>query len=250
MKPDAAFVESLYKGLKEPVRQAVDRTVEAVVAARRGGGGVVVVTGSGPNIHEGVTTLIAELIRAGIVQGISMSSAVVAHEMAGGLDKVHRVDGRKLGLREELLPKGGLFEHTLMSPEAERIVRQEMALDEDLLRRVREAPGEVIIKAAGNMGYPMGLRTERLAREVEILARQHGLPFERVAGLGADPRTMIGAAAVAGVPALVSVPQLVGGGAVGMAIGDSIPLAQRSALMARMLAEAEVIIESGVALTQ
>jgi hypothetical protein len=137
-----------------------------------------------------------------------------------------------------------------MSPEAERIVRQEMALDEDLLRRVREAPGEVIIKAAGNMGYPMGLRTERLAREVEILARQHGLPFERVAGLGADPRTMIGAAAAAGAPALVSVPQLVGGGAVGMAIGDSIPLAQRSALMARMLAEAEVIIESGVALTQ
>jgi len=250
VKPDLEFIQSLSKGLEEPVRQAVDRTVEAVVAARRGGGGVVVVTGSGPNIHEGVTTLIAELIRAGIVQGISTSSAVVAHEMAGGLDKVHRVDGRKLGLRGELLPKGGLFELTLMSPEAERIVRQEMALDEDLLRRVREAPGEVIIKAAGNMGYPMGLRTERLAREVESLSRQHGLPFERVAGLGADPRTMIGAAAVAGVPALVSVPQLVGGGAVGMAIGDSIPLAQRSALMARMLDEAEVIIESGVALTQ
>ena len=250
MKPDFAFVESLYKGMEEPVRQAVDRTVEAMVAARRGGGGVVVVTGSGPNIHEGVTTLIAELIRAGIVQGISTSSAVVAHEMAGGLDKVHRVDGRKLGLREELLPKGGLFELTLMSAETERIVRQEMALDEDLLRRVREAPGEVIIKAAGNMGYPMGRRTERLAREVETLARQHGLPFERVAGLGADPRTMIGAAAAACAPALVSVPQLVGGGAVGMAIGDSIPLAQRSALMARMLDEASVIIESGVALTQ
>ncbi|MBE3133941.1 MAG: hypothetical protein IMZ55_10725, partial [Acidobacteria bacterium] len=62
MKPDFAFVESLYKGMEEPVRQAVDRTVEAVMAARRGGGGVVVVTGSGPNIHEGVTTLIAELI--------------------------------------------------------------------------------------------------------------------------------------------------------------------------------------------
>ncbi len=35
-----------------------------------------------------------------------------------------------------------------------------------------------------------------------------------------------------------------------MAIGDSIPLTQRSALMARMLGDAEVIIESGVALTQ
>jgi len=250
MKPDFAFVESLYEAMEAPVRESVDRTVEAVVRARRAGRNVVVVTGSGPNIHEGVTTLIAELIRAGIVQGISTSSAVVAHEMAGGLDKVHRVDGRKLGLREDLLPKGGLFELSLMSAETERIVRQEMALDEDLLRRVREAPGEVIIKAAGNMGYPMGLRTERLAREVESLARQHGMPFERIAGLGADPRTMIGAAAAAGAPALVSVPQLVGGGAVGMAIGDSIPLAKRSALMARMLGSAEVIIESGVALTQ
>jgi hypothetical protein len=125
-----------------------------------------------------------------------------------------------------------------------------MVVDEDLLRRARDAPGETIIKAAGNMGYPMGLRTERLARQIESLARQHGLPFERIAGLGADPRTMIGAASAAAIPALVSVPQLVGGGAVGMAIADSIPLTQRSALMARMLGEAEVIIESGVALTQ
>ncbi len=101
------------------MRQAVDRTVEAVVAARRAGRKVAVVTGSGPNLHEGVTTLIAELIRAGIVQGVSTSSAVVAHEMAGGLDKVRRVDGRALGLPEKLLPRGGLFEMTLMSPETE-----------------------------------------------------------------------------------------------------------------------------------
>ncbi len=250
MKPDFAFVESLYRGLEEPVRRAVDRTVAAVVAARKAGRKVAVVTGSGPNLHEGVTTLIAELIRAGIVQGVSTSSAVVAHEMAGGLDRVKRVDGRGLGLPERLLPRGGLFELTLMSQETENAVRQEMALDEELLRKVRDAPGEVIIKAAGNMGYPVGLRTERLALRIEALARAHGLPFERVAGLGADPRTMIGAAADAGVPALVSVPQLVGGGAVGMCLGDSIPLRRRSALMARLLGEAAVIIESGVALTQ
>jgi hypothetical protein len=249
-QPDFAFVKALYRELEEPVRRAVDRTVEAVVAARRAGRKVAVVTGSGPNLHEGVTTLIAELIRAGIVQGVSTSSAVVAHEMAGGLDRVKRVDGRALGLPERLLPRGGLFEMTLMSQETEAVVRQEMALDEGLLARVREAPGTVIIKAAGNMGYPVGLRTERLALRIEALARAHGLPFERVAGLGADPRTMIGAAAAAGVPALVSVPQLVGGGAVGMCVGDSIPLKQRSALMARLLGEAAVIIESGVALTQ
>jgi hypothetical protein len=250
MKPDFAFVESLSTELAEPVRRAVDRTVGAMVAARRRGGRIVVVTGSGPNVHEGVTTLIAELIRAGIVQGVSTSSAVVAHEMAGSLDRVHRVDGRSLDLSEELLPKGGLFELTLMSAATERIVRQELALDEDLLRRARETQGQTIIKAAGNMGYPMGLRTERLAREIESLARQHALPFELVAGFGADPRTMIGAAAAAGIPVLVSVPQLIGGGAVGMAIADSIPMTRRSVLVAEMLAGAEVIIESGVALTQ
>ena len=153
-----------------------------MVAARRAGRNVVVVTGSGPNVHEGVTTLIAELIRAGIVQGVSTSSAVVAHEMAGGLDRVHRVDGRALGLPERLLPRGGLFELSLMSADTERMVRQEMALDDELMRRARQAPGEQIIKAAGNMGYPMGLRTERLAREIEALSRQHGLPFERGRG--------------------------------------------------------------------
>jgi hypothetical protein len=250
MKPDPSLVENLYRGLGDSARAGVDRAVDAVVRARRAGRSVVVVTGSGPNVHEGATTLIAELIRAGIVQGVSTSSAVVAHEMAGSLDKVHRVDGRKLGLDERLLPKGGLFEVSLMSAATERMIRDEIILDDDLLRRAREAPGENIIKAAGNMGYPVGLRTERLAVEILSLALRHGLPFERIAGLGADPRTMIGAAAAAGVPALVSVPQLVGGGAVGTAIGDSIPLSQRSWLMARMLGSADVIIESGVALTQ
>ena len=38
----------------------------------------LVVVGSGPNLHEGVTTLIAELIRVGVVDGVTTSSAVVA----------------------------------------------------------------------------------------------------------------------------------------------------------------------------
>jgi len=38
------------------------KAVEQIVAAKRRGGSVVAVTGSGPNIHEGVTTLIAELM--------------------------------------------------------------------------------------------------------------------------------------------------------------------------------------------
>jgi hypothetical protein len=160
------------------------------------------------------------------------------------------VDGAQLGVDPAILPKGGLFEITLLNEMERQALQQEMPLDADLMRRAEALPGQEIIKAAGNMAYPLGLRTERLALEVEALAQRHGAPFETIAGLGADPWTMIGAGAAHHVPVLVSVPQLVGGGIVGLCIGDSIPIKRRSALMARMLADAAVIIESGVALTQ
>ena len=86
------------------------------------------VTGSGPNLHEGVTTLIAELIRVGVVDGVTTSSAVIAHEMAGTLDRVKRVDGRALGLPEADLPHGGHFELTVMNPEVLQAVGREYAL--------------------------------------------------------------------------------------------------------------------------
>ena len=58
-----------------------------------------------------------------------------------------------------------------------------MPLDDELLERGRRLPvqGE-IVKAAGNMVYPMGLRGERLAGEILTLAQLYGLPFEAVAG--------------------------------------------------------------------
>src|SRR5262249_44433791 len=70
------------------------------------------------------------------------------------------------------------------------------------------------------------------------------------AGLGCDPRTMIGIGAKKGLPVLVTIPQLIGGGRVGLCIGDSLTLHERAHRLARMLSPAEVIIESGVALTQ
>jgi len=250
MGPDAARIEELARGLDSPVRKSIDRLVDAIVEARRGGGKIMVVTGSGPNVHEGVTTLLAELIRKDIVHGVSTSSAVIAHEMAGSLDRVRRVSGTALGMDPPTLPKGERFEVTLMDDAELEAVRREMRVDDELIRRALALPGEEIIKAAGNMAYPMGLRTEKIALEVQALAREKGLPFELVAGLGADPRTMIGAGAQRGVPVLVSVPQLIGGGMVGLCIGDSISIAERSRGISKMLRDAAVIIESGVALTQ
>jgi hypothetical protein len=243
-------IQDYYDQLETDTQQMLDASIEKIVEQKRAGGKVMVITGSGPNIHEGVTGLVAELMRAGIVDAVSTSSAVVAHELAGTLDKVKRFDGMKLGLSRHLLAKGDVFEITQMSETLLAKVRVETPIDEDLMRRGNAQPGNVIIKAAGNMGYPMGLRTERLAREILAMARAYGLPFETVAGWGADPRTMIGAGALKGLPVLVSVPQLIGGGGVGLAIGDSIPISERCMRLAKMIDSSTILIESAIALTQ
>lgn len=244
-------LEYFRSSLDERSQEAVRAAVKRITDTKSHGGRVMVVTGSGPNIHEGVTTLIAELIRAGLVDAVSTSSAVIAHEMAGSLDRVYRVDARALGMDMAKMPRGDVFEFTCMNDSEIDALKQEITLDDSLLEHGRNLPHvNEIIKAAGNMAYPMGLRTERLAHEVLSLARMYGLPFETVAGWGCDERTMLGAASLRNIPVMVTIPQLVGGGAVGMSIGDSIPISERSMRISRMLADCDVIIESAVALTQ
>ncbi|MCP4613711.1 MAG: hypothetical protein GY845_33905 [Planctomycetes bacterium] len=243
-------IEMLYRNLRADTKEMLDRAIESIVSAKKKGGKVVIVTGSGPNLHEGVTTLIGELIHKGIVDGVTTSSAVVAHEMAGTLEEVKRVDGLQLGIKEDILPRGNVFEATLTSADWLEQINKEMPIDTELLEKILKLDGNIIIKAAGNMAYPLGLRTENLAKEILIIAKSKGLPFEAVAGAGADERTMLGAAHAKGVPILVTIPQLVGGGMVGLAIGDSISITERATKVAKMMESADVIIESGVALTQ
>lgn len=221
-----------------------------IIAAKERGGKVVVVTGSGPNVHEGVTTLIAELMRVGIVDGVSTSAAVVAHEMGGTLDEVKRCPGVAVGIPAFFLPRGGEFELSLVSPDYLKQIEQYIPLDWDLIRRLEAAEGKTIIKAAGNLGYPVGLWLEWLSTEIMALAQMEGIPFEEMAGRAADPRTMVGQGALRKLPVIVTIPQLVGGGAVGLAIGDTIPVRERAARLAKLLESADVIIESAVALTQ
>jgi hypothetical protein len=243
-------IQKYFEQLLPDTQQMLDKAVESIVEQKRKGGRVMVVIGSGPNIHEGVTSLVAELMDKGIVDAVSTSSAVVAHELAGTLDKVKRIDGKKLGISQTLLPKGDTFEITQMSAELLTIVCAEMSVDEDLIQRGNDMEGSIIIKAAGNMAYPMGLRTERLAREILSVARAYGLPFEFVAGWGADSHTMLGVGNRKGLPILVSVPQLIGGGGVGLAIGDSISISERCMRMSRMIDSSAILIESAIALTQ
>lgn len=250
MEINRVLIEQFYDELDERSRQSLDEAINKVVETKKRGGKTVVVTGSGPNIHEGVTTLIAELINKGIVDGVTTSSAVVNHEMGGTLDRVKMCPASQFGFPEEKMPRGNVFEFTDLTDEEIEELGKEMILDKELLSRRKDAEGHFVIKAAANMAYPMGLRTEILADELHSICRQTGLPFETVAGWGCDPRTMLGAGAARNIPVLVTIPQLVGGGHVGLAVGDSISVAERSRRIAAMLERADVIIESAVALTQ
>lgn len=250
MNINRTLIEQFYNDLDERSRAALDESIAKVVEAKRRGGKVAVVTGSGPNLHEGVTTLVAELIRKGIVDGVTTSSAVINHEMGGVLDRVKMCPANQFGFDENVMPRGNVFEFTDMTDEQLDELSKEMILNREFLSKRHDAEGHFVIKAAANMAYPMGLRTEMLADEIHAICRQTGLPFETVAGWGADNRTMIGAGAEKGVPVLVTIPQLVGGGHVGLAIGDSIPIAERAKRISKIMSAADVIIESAVALTQ
>ncbi len=250
MNSNRELIIQLYNDLQPSDREVVERAADRIVEAKKRQGKVVVVTGSGPNLHEGVTTLIAELINKGVIDGVTTSSAVVAHEMAGVLDEVKRVDGKKLGFPGHILPRGEIFEITKISGELLDQLKKEMIIDTGLMDKALSLEGDVIIKAAGNMAYPMGLRTENLAKEILFIAKSKGLPFEAIAGAGADQRTMLGAARKKNIPCLVTVPQLIGGGTVGTALADSISIMERTSRIAEMMSSADVIIESAVALTQ
>ena len=161
-----------------------------------------------------------------------------------------RCAGAPLGVNPEWLPRGGEFELTETDAEVFAEILENMPLDTELMAKLEAADGKTIIKAAGNLGYPMGLWMEKLSLEIMALARAHGKSFEEIAGLGADERTMIGIGARKGLPVIVTIPQLVGGGLTGLCIGDSIPLMQRATRLAHLLDSADVIVESAVALTQ
>ena len=250
MRSDHDFLGALETSLGDDTRARLDQAAAAVVRAKEGGKKVAVVVGSGPNLHEGVTTLIAALIGKGIIDGVITSSAVICHEMGGTLERVHRVDVNDGPAVNVTAPHDATLEASIMSGDQLDEMRAEIPFDEAYYRSLLAAPGKDIIKAAANLAYPLGLRTERLAREAQVLAVASCVPLELIVGLGADPMTMIGAGAKHGVPVIVGVPQLIGGGAVGLAIGDCMTITERASRVAHILAGTCVIIESAIALTQ
>lgn len=253
MKPNRETLRDLHARLSSSAQAHLESAIKKIVKSKESGKRVIAVTGSGPNIHEGVTTQIAELIHKGIIDGVITSSAVIAHEMSGTLDRVQRIqvdENIDSPCPAHLLPRGGTFEITWLSDAERRELQNEIGEGWEMYDRLLDRKANPVIKAAGNMAWPLGLRTERLAQDISHASSQYGVPLELFAGFGADPRTMIGAGAQKNVPVLVSVPQLVGGGSVGLAIGDTISVSRRSRMIADLLASADVIIESAIALSQ
>ena len=244
------IMEKIYNNFSPKIKKRINAAVKEIVRAKEKGEKVVAVLGSGPNLHEGITVLVAELIHKGLIDGVSTSSAVISHEMAGTLEKVKRIQGRQFGFSPERLPADGCLEVSLIPQSRVDSYSREINIDKKLYQKMRRSEGETIIKAAGNVAYPTGFRTENLAKEILVLAKRYGLTFERLAGYGADPLTMIGAGTIHDVPILVSTPQLVGGGEVGLSIADSITIRERSLQLARLIDSASVIIESAIALSQ
>ncbi|MBN2062772.1 MAG: hypothetical protein JW882_20385 [Deltaproteobacteria bacterium] len=247
---DRKTMRFMLEGLPQKTRSRLKKTADLIIRTKENGGKVIAVLGSGPNLHEGVTCLVAELMRKGIIDGVSTSSAVINHEMSGTLERVKRIKGSALGIGSDKLPFDGYFEVTIISDARLERLRRIINIDMPLYRKMRRTKGDELIKVAGNMAYPTGLYTERIAREILPIAKRCGVPFETMAGYGADRNTIIGSGAELNLPVIVSVPQLVGGGEVGLAIGDSIPISERSYRMAKLLDSADIIIESAIALTQ
>lgn len=243
-------INTLYQSLPPHTRERILYAKELIVQTKEKGGKVAVAVGSGPNIHEGITTLIAELMHKGIIDCATTSSAVISHELAGTLDTVKRIDTTMLGLDQAKQNFFNVFEATILKQDQLEKLKRESFFDLDFYDKLVHSPGNSVIKAAGNMAYPMGLQTEILAMEILDLCRLSESPFEEIAGLGADPMTMIGAGAQSGQPVLVTIPQLVGGGKVGFAVGDSISISDRSLKVAQLFDSADVIIESAIALSQ
>ena len=91
---------------------------------------------------------------------------------------------------------GNKFELTELTPDELNGINAEISLDMDFISQLDELEGQTIIKAAGNMAYPMGLRTEMFAKDLLNLSTNKfsgKQPLECLAGLCADEKTMIGA---------------------------------------------------------
>ncbi len=250
MAVDKRAIGCMTGSLPDVSIKRIQEAVKWVVDAKEKDKKVVAVIGSGPNIHEGVTTLVAELIHKGIIDGVTTSSAVINHEMSGTLEKVKRIQGSELGYDSYALPSDGVFEAAVIPPSMMERYKGFPEIDMELYEKMISSNGSIITKVAGNMAYPTGLYTELISREILSISKKRKMPFEKTAGIGADPMTMIGAGAARNVPVLVPVPQLVGGGEVGLSIGDSLSVSERSRKIAGLMDSADVIIESAVALTQ
>jgi hypothetical protein len=106
-------------------------------------------------------------MRVGLVDGVTTSSAVVAHEMGGTLDKVKRCLGADVGVAAEFLPKGGEFELTLLTDLLLDEIQTVIPVEHTLIERLLAAPGKTIIKAAA--AGALLKRQDNIVRQAQVI---------------------------------------------------------------------------------
>ncbi len=97
------FIDQYYSRLTSESQAALDEAVNTIVRQKELGNKVMVITGRGPNLHEGVTTLISELMHKGLwmVSQPVCSGSPMSWRVHW---RVHRVHGPDLGFPSSALP--------------------------------------------------------------------------------------------------------------------------------------------------
>ncbi|MBN2282978.1 MAG: hypothetical protein JXO48_03725 [Deltaproteobacteria bacterium] len=245
MGTDRNLLDERYRALPDDERVRLDDAVASLVEAKKRRQRVVAVITGEVHLSRGITLLVADLMRKGIVDAVLTTAVIIDHEMSGVLEKVKRIEKPPAGLHREGGSADGVMNVALLSPRMIERFRDEMDIDVSSYRAMLGAPGTITVEPAGGGTWPGGKRTALLSGFVLSQSRHCRIPFEEMAGYGADPGTMIGAGARAGLPVLVPPSCLDDdGGAVGLAIRESLSPSERSGRVAEIMNRAHLIITS------
>lgn len=245
MGTDRDLLDERYRALQDDERVRLDGAVASLVEAKKRRQRVVAVIAGEVHLSRGITLLVADLMRKGIIDAVLTTAAIIDHEMSGVLEKVKRIENPPAGLHREDGSADGVMNVALLSPRMIERFREEMDIDVSSYRAMLGAPGPITVEPAGGGTWPGGKRTSILSGFVLSQSRRCRIPFEEMAGYGADPGTMIGAGARSGIPVLVPPSCLDDdGGSIGLAIRESLSPSERSGRVAEIMNRAHLIIAS------
>ena len=220
MRPSDGFLRNLHDSLPPSTQEHLQSAIDAIVGARERGGRVVVVTGSGPNIHEGVTTQIAELIRHG--RGRWRNHKLGRRRARNGGNArpreadPHAEPGHAARFRRRCCRAAESSRSPSLRPSSAWTWRWNSPEDWDDVRSLLGVARQRGDQSGGQHGVADGPAHGAAGAGIRDARQPVRRDVRTVRGLRRRPHDDDrGRRAAQDVPVLVSIPQLVGGGAVG-----------------------------------